>query len=131
MDLTKLKPFDRQAAKEGAKLVTRVGKKVIYYHDTGLDIEYPIIAFIKGDLHIKSFGVFGQRDIIVNRDDLFIAPQTREYWAFKYRDERGIIRLANTYCSKEDALGHMDNMKSLYRLYEIVGEPFCFHIEEI
>lgn len=126
MDLTKLKPFDRQAAKQGAKLVTREGKEVIYYHDSGLDIKYPIVAYVQGQ-NVGHFWLSNGRVYESEEHfyDLFIVRQTREYWAFKYRD-KSVIRIASTFSSQEDALVNVD----LYK-YEIIGEPFCYHIEEI
>jgi hypothetical protein len=126
MDLTKLKPFDRKAAKEGAKLVTREGRKVIYYHDSGLDIKYPIVAYLEGQASgqfwLSNGKVYEGEE---NYYDLFIAPETHEYWAFKYRD--GLrVKVVGNFNSKEDALKCVKFFN-----YKIIGKPFCVHLEEI
>lgn len=87
MDLTKLKPFDRKAAKEGKQVVNGAGRKALYYFDSGLDVKYPIAVWWEGDMAPCYYPADGDNGAGLQL--LFMAPDVREYWAFKYRYEFG------------------------------------------
>lgn len=53
-------PFNREAAKNGAKLVTRDGSKVLAYFDSEVDIRYPIVALVENDESLTCYTVNGE-----------------------------------------------------------------------
>jgi diadenosine tetraphosphatase ApaH/serine/threonine PP2A family protein phosphatase len=82
-----MKPFDLEAAKAGAKLVTRDGRAVISFKDASNGSEYPCEAIIDD---IKFIAYFSERGEFYHGHphdlDLFIAPDTRTMYMNLFPD---------------------------------------------
>lgn len=127
-----MKPFNREEAKAGKPLVTRDGRKVMHYHDTELDIEFPIWAIIEGE---KSPHMFSKDGLLFHnssvRYDLFMAPEKREYWVSMFWDDRPahIIACTISYSSFEEAKESRDT-KYRHIVYWI-GDPIKIYEKEV
>lgn len=54
------RPFDlKEALGHPERVVTRNGRKVLYMHDTGLNIPLPLVVFVDGDDGIDRYKVDG------------------------------------------------------------------------
>lgn len=77
-----MKPFDLEAAKSGAPIVTRDGREARFIaHVPEFDEEYRVIVQISGKSVAVSFCENGA--LIMNEetpDDLFMKPQKRTVW---------------------------------------------------
>ena len=95
-----MKPFDLEAAKAGAPLVTRDGRAAKFIAHVGE--AYPsqrLLALVNGDVHIRfDNGQFGSSSDGVSDNDLLMAPVKRTVWINLY--ERGQSRWHDT---EEDA----------------------------
>lgn len=104
----KLKPFDLEAAKAGAPVVTRDGHKArIICFDTN-DDDYPLVvlvAYDEGEMP-ESYTIKGQ--YLLDSDhrlDLFMAPAMRRGWVNLYRGKRGAYSSGRIYPTKDKAEG--------------------------
>lgn len=104
-----MKPFDIEAAKAGAKVITRDGRdiRIICFNMSGS--AYPIVALVcnqDGDENLRTFrrdGVYYPGS--VNNEDLFMAPVKKEGWINLYKNtevDRNFVA-QTIYRTKEDA----------------------------
>lgn len=81
---TKLKPFDLEAAKNGAKVVTRDGHAVRIICYDRKNEEYPIVALVGEDegavFSYSSGGRYLEPNLTDHDLDLFMAPVKHEGW---------------------------------------------------
>ncbi len=76
-----MKPFNLEAAKSGAPIVTRDGREarfIAYVPEAPL---YSIVAYIKGEASARAFTLHGQ--LLSGEDspnNLFMKPQKRTVW---------------------------------------------------
>lgn len=105
---TKLKPFDPEAAKAGAKVVTRDGHAVRIICYDRKNEEYPIVALVGEDegavFSYSSGGRYLEPNLTDHNLDLFMAPVKREVWVNLYRDTLGTIYTSCIMNTKEEAL---------------------------
>lgn len=96
METKKLKPFDIEKAKAGAKVVTRDGRnvRIICWDKLDDDDTYPIVALVKdkdGTEDTEIYTLDGACVVDQKYDlDLFMAPTTVEQWVNVYKDENGV-----------------------------------------
>jgi len=123
-----MKPFNREKAKAGEPLVTRDGTEVLAYFDSGLDVDFPILAFVRGGKAVSTYtayGLFYSRPVN-HHLDLFMKSQKREYWTNLFRLENGNIATSSIlHESQEKAIA--GRSKTL----QYLGEPVLLHTEEI
>lgn len=117
MNEKKLKPFDLEKAKQGAKVVTRDGKNVriiccdrmhktdnivalVQHTEDGEIVEEAMTFTNKGTYHNNG---------TKNHLDLFMAPTTVERWVNVYKDENGGYYNGSLYDSEEMALQKKDD----------------------
>lgn len=101
-----LKPFDLEAAKAGAKVVTRGGQPVRIICTDRKGSGYPIVALVTGAVReeIATYTITGRSMIgggIFQRD-LFMAPGKRQGWVY-LRKIFGDIISSKVYGEKERA----------------------------
>ena len=111
MNKKKLKPFDLEKAKAGAKVVTRDGRNVrIICWDLKYDM-YPIVALVMDkdgtEEEIETYtldgeGVEGEKFPF----DLFMAPTTVERWVNVYKNGYEGYCHGCYYDSEQEALQH-------------------------
>ena len=81
---TKLKPFDLEAAKNGAKVVTRNGEPVRILCFDRKDNQCPIVGLVNSEYgeRMVSFTENGKyySDAATHCNDLFMAPEKHEGW---------------------------------------------------
>lgn len=111
---TNLKPFDLEAAKAGAPVVTRNGRSVRIICTDMIDGEYPVIALVR-EGHwesLRSYTTDGKCVVgeIISELDLFMASVKRLGWVNLYRDGGNRIVTGNTvHDSKSEASGGSDD----------------------
>lgn len=104
---TKLKPFDLEAAKNGAKVVTRDGHAVrIICYDRKNEV-YPIVAIVgENEDSVFSYSSGGRYlgSNLTDHDlDLFMAPVKHEGWVNLHQCKDGIIRTSYVFRTEDDA----------------------------
>lgn len=102
---TKLKPFDLEAAKNGAKVVTRDGRdaRILCFDAMG---SYPIVAIVRNDYEevVDKFCLDGKNRLCGESEiDLFMAPVKREGWVNLHQCKDGIIRTSYVFGTKDEA----------------------------
>jgi len=114
-----MKPFDMEAAKAGAPVVTGEGQKVRIVCFDAKRPSYPIVALVSDDNGIESVSIFTLEGCtnhhgINSRNDLFMAPVKKTGWV---NIHRGSCNSRDTsvgiYLTKEQALSNVHN-KSEY-----------------
>lgn len=102
---TKLKPFDLEAALNGAGVVTRSGKQVseLVYLKTIRNSNYKVLASIDGELETYSDKGAYHGDIS-SEFDLFMKPQQVTKWVNIYKNSSGYHCGNHFYLTKEQAL---------------------------
>ena len=108
---TKLKPFDLEAAKNGAKVVTRDGRdaRILCFDAMG---SYPIVAIVRSDYEevVDKFCLDGKNRLCGESEiDLFMAPVKREGWVNLYRKKEDNVMFFGSkfpYGTKEEAKNH-------------------------
>ncbi|WP_331694603.1 hypothetical protein [Pandoraea sputorum] len=87
----KYKPFDLEAAKAGAALITRDGRAARFVAYVPEEPHtFRVLAHVTGERHTMHFcdnGAFLSGE--ANRRDLFMAPVKRTVWVNLYGGERG------------------------------------------
>lgn len=112
---TKLKPFDIEAAKAGAKVVTRSGQPVRIICTDRRGYERPIVTLIDGPngeitLSCRINGRLYDSD--ESMSDLFMAPVKRSGWVKLYRSLSGNIMAGSLVYESESAA--RDHIQSGY-----------------
>lgn len=82
-----MKPFDFNAAKAGAPLITRSGKEATQFTVfDAMNTPYPCAAVINGMVY--TFTVTGKKlhSEVEQADDLFMAPKKRTVWVTLFDD---------------------------------------------
>lgn len=77
------KPFDLERALAGDPVVTREGETILIVFDSGLDVEYPLSAWIEGRIEPYGFrrnGRYTSNDEEMSNFDLFMVPKKRTAW---------------------------------------------------
>lgn len=111
MDTKKLKPFDLEAAKAGAPVVTRDGRSArIICTDLKNGI-YSVIALIPNEYEGEDFETYtinGKYHCGGFEDcrDLFMAPTKRQGWVNIYKDSVGDTRGCFVYGTQQQAREH-------------------------
>lgn len=115
METKKLKPFDLEKAKQGAKVVTRDGRPVRFICWDKLDDvnTYPIVALVKDkdvtEEEIETYTLDGACVEGEKHDlDLFMAPTTVERWINLHGGFGGLYNY-RFYESEQEALKHKDD----------------------
>lgn len=108
-----MKPFDLEAAKAGAPLVTRDGRPAKFIaHVAEAHPNQRLLVLVDGDVHIRfDNGQFDSSSDAMSDHDLFMAPVKRTVWVNLY--ERGQSRQstwqhtehAADVCADEGRLG--------------------------
>lgn len=98
------RPFDLEAAKRGAPLVTRDGRKARFVaHVPEAIDEARVVAFIEGGSNVVSYYESGKYDGLHRGADLFMAPKPkRTVWVNINMDKGGMLN-AHAYASEEFA----------------------------
>ena len=115
METMKLKPFDLEKAKQGAKVVTRDGRpvRIICWDKLDDDDIYPIVALVKDQdgteedtetYTLDGACVEGEKNSI----DLLMAPTTVERWVNLHGGFGGLYNY-RIYDSEQEALKHKDD----------------------
>ena len=108
METKKLKPFDLEKARQGAKVVTRDGRNVRIICWDREESTYPIVALVKDQdgteedtetYTLDGACVEGEKHSI----DLLMAPTTVERWVNVYKKENEYY-YGRYYGSEEEAL---------------------------
>jgi hypothetical protein len=88
MDLTKLKPFDLEAAKRGEPVVTRGGEPVLelHYFETATG-KYPLAAVVGPVTHVFTADGFYDISKEPHHTDLFMAPRKQTVYVNLYSKE--------------------------------------------
>ena len=104
-----MKPFDLAAAKAGADVVTRDGRKVLQlFHFDKAQGDLPVHAIIEGDGLIRNFSTSGSWDNSGGHNlDLFMATKEREAWVNLYKGGEAL------WCESEELA---DRLAGLNRL---------------
>lgn len=128
MNEKKLKPFDLEKAKAGAKVVTRDGRPVRIICWDRVDDTYPIVALVK----CTENGKTEERILIYtnegrywdgvdkNINDLFMAPTVVERWMNVYKCGNGYS--FSNYRSEQEALQHKNNYSDYVTTTKITWE---------
>jgi len=118
-----MKKFDLEAAKAGAPVVTRSGKKARILCFDRESVEYPIVALI-GGVSTLSFTETGLYDSFSgsNENDLFMAPQKKEYWVNVYKDRFDIVEAGQCHNSEADAIKAKANDRNYLTTVKIYEE---------
>ena len=100
-----LKPFDLEAAKNGAKVVTRCGNSVRIVCSDMRDDDYPIVGVVSRENGTEFSATFTREGKFVglgteSRCDLFMAPVKHEGWSVI---SPGVVLAPFVYERKEDA----------------------------
>lgn len=89
---TKLKPFDLEKAKQGAKVITRDGRPARIICWDRVESTYPIVALVKDkdgtDVDIETYTLDGA--CVAEQEynlDLFMNPTIVERWVNVYKNE--------------------------------------------
>lgn len=110
---TKLKPFDLEKAKQGAKVVTRNGRPARIICWDRVDATEPIVALVGS--YDNEYGKMAE-DVCTYTDrgeymceeehnlDLFMAPTTVERWVNVYKNEYKGYYFGDYYNSEQEAL---------------------------
>ena len=109
---TKLKPFDLEAAKNGAKVVTRDGHAVRIICYDRKNEEYPIVALVGEDegavFSYSSGGRYLEPNLTDHDLDLFMAPVKHEGWVNVYKTDApcfsATLHSESVYLTKDDAM---------------------------
>lgn len=107
METKKLKPFDLEKAKAGAKVITRVGEPVRIICWDRVNENYPIVALVERENDTREdVHSFTVRGTFFDNDsehdfDLFMAPTVVERWVNVYKD--GQYKTGDFYRSEEEA----------------------------
>lgn len=80
-----MKPFDLEAAKAGAPLVTRDGRKARFVAYVSEVTEFPVIAYVDDCGETWSFTNEGHWNRCESGRDLFMAPRKRTVWVNLYK----------------------------------------------
>lgn len=102
----KYKPFDLEAAKAGAALITRDGHPAKFVgHVPEVNSQYKVVAFVTGDEHFSTYteggALYWTGDDV---RDLFMAPTKRTVWVNLYRDSRwGVMTNGRPHSSEAQA----------------------------
>lgn len=112
METKKLKPFDLEKAKQGAKVVTRDGRTVRIICWDRVESTYPIVALVKDkdgtEEEIETYTLDGACVVEQKHDlDLFMAPTTVERWVNVFKGRCGYY--FSYYKSEQEALKHKDD----------------------
>lgn len=109
---TKLKPFDLEAAKAGAKVITRDGKPVRILCFDRKNNQSPIVGLVSDEYGegLASFTKDGK--YVVNGathcNDLFMAPVKHEGWVNVYKTDApcfsATLHSESVYLTKDDAM---------------------------
>lgn len=111
--MSKLKPFDLEAAKAGAKVVTRSGKPVRILCFDRKDNQYPIVGLVNFDHgeQMVAFTINGKfSDNIPSGYDLFIVPEKHEGYVLVIRCKDGVVLGDYVYETYEDAEKSISNL---------------------
>lgn len=112
METKKLKPFDLEKAKQGAKVVTRDGRpaRIICWDKLG-DM-YPLVALVKdkdGTEDTETYTLDGACVVDQKYDlDLFMAPAVVVRWVNLHGGFGGLYNY-RIYDSEQEALKHKDD----------------------
>lgn len=130
METTKLKLFDIEKAKAGAKVVTRDGRNVRIICWDRVDTTEPIVALVechrygKMSEQVFTYTARGEYFLLGEHDlDLFIAPIVVERWVNVYKNT--INRNENFYVyyrSEQAALQHKDDYSEYVATTKITWE---------
>lgn len=109
METKTLRPFDLEAAKAGAPVVTRDGRPVRILCTDCKDNNYPIVALINnsGEESVCTFTASGKclgTGIVDHCYDLFIVPTKRQGWVnvFHGTGDRARVRVNEAVFSKKE-----------------------------
>ena len=84
-----MKPFDLEAAKAGAPIVTRAGRPAKFIaHVAEAHPGQRLLVLIDGNIHLKfESGKYAASPDIVSDNDMFMAPVKRTVWVnlYEYR----------------------------------------------
>jgi hypothetical protein len=118
-----MKKFDLEAAKAGAPVVTRSGKKARILCFDRESVEYPIVALING-LDVLSFTETGVHSFLngYTDNDLFMAPQKKEYWVNVYKESFDIVEAGQCHNSEADAIKAKTNDRNYLATVKIYEE---------
>lgn len=118
-----MKPFDRTKANKD-NIISRDGRKAVFYLDTGLDLTCPIVVVWEHDKYCCVLAEDGTFDYYKSehKDDALMQSEKKEVWINLYREDENIETGGfTTYSSKEDAES-MVRQKSFYvdtvKIYE-------------
>lgn len=110
---TKMKPFDLEAAKAGAKVVTRNGRPVRIICFDRKDNQRPIIGLVSGEYgeRMVAFTKSGYYyiDAETHCNDLFMAPEKHEGYVLVIRCKDGVVLGDYVYETYEDAEKSISN----------------------
>lgn len=103
----KLKPFNLEAAKAGAKVVTRDGRLVRIICTDYKNDNYPVVALLSdgGEESVATYTIDGINSIGCQMDcfDLFMAPTNRRGWVNLRRISNGVCADYKVFPTKWDA----------------------------
>ena len=103
---TKLKPFDLEAAKAGAKVVTRNGEPVRILCFDRKDNQSPIVGLVSREYGegLVSFTKDGKYFVngATHCNDLFMAPEKHEGWVVIVGEDKFVLSEA-VYETREEA----------------------------
>lgn len=119
----KLKPFDLEAALNGAEVVTRSGKQVseLVYLKTIRNPNYKVIASIGGGLETYSEQGTYHSDVS-SELDLFMKPQQLTKWVNIYEDSSGYFIGKLMSSTKEAATGRIRELDKYVDTIQITFE---------
>lgn len=109
---TKLKPFDLEAAKAGAKVITRDGRPVRILCFDRKDNQCPIVGLVSREYGegLVSFAEDGRYiPDAVSSSDLFMAPEKHEGYVLVIRCKDGVVLGDYVYETYEDAEKSISN----------------------
>ena len=113
------KPFDLEAAKAGAPVVTRDGRPArIICWDYNLCGVQKLLVLVKDDVvdheNILAYNLDGTCCVSPSPYDLFMAPVKHEGWVNLYRDSSGVLFATLIQDTKEKALSSVDAQSVCY-----------------
>lgn len=117
MEEKKLKPFDLEKAKAGAKVVTRDGRQVRIICWDRMDTTEHIVALVECHIDVKTvekvFTYTNRGEYWRGEEhdlDLFMAPTTVERWVNVYKNENeNEYYNGRYYDSEQEALKYKDD----------------------
>lgn len=125
-----MKPFNLEAAKAGAAVCTRDGRKVRIICCDLKDDAFPIVAAIASadgsyeaaTTHTREGRFYEVEECSVDARDLFMASVQRDVWVNLYKVSGDVLIVGGTYSSQIEAIRCMEGDRDYIGTFPITYE---------